>query len=134
MYIWYSRQFTQDSFSSLRPRTEAVRISTRTKKKYDAFHLGKHANSLRSANGESIQQKDSAIDDHQGASGDGITLIIPPQKVHIVMPLVDDQSTWSDEQDAAEQWDERIETLLHNRTDHMSWNESNWVSVIRTFQ
>lgn len=41
MYIWYSRQFTQDSFSSLRPRTEAVRISTRTKKKIRRISLGK---------------------------------------------------------------------------------------------
>lgn len=73
------------------------------KKKYDAFHLGKHANSLRSADGESIQQKDSAVDDHQGASGDGITLIVPAQKVQLVMPLVNDHSTCSDEQDAAEQ-------------------------------
>lgn len=118
MYIVFVTVYTRFIFRT-GTRTEAVRISIRTKKK-EAFLLGKHANSLRSANGESIQQKDSAVDDHQRAGGDGITLIIPSKEVQMVMPFIDDQGACSNEQDAAEQRDERIESLLHNRTDHMS--------------
>lgn len=44
------------------------------------------------------------------------------------MPFIDNQSTRRNEQDAAQQRDERIETLLHNRTDQMSWKKTSSIS------
>lgn len=74
--------------------------------------------SLRSANGEGVQEEHRPVDDHQRTGGDGIALPIALQDG--IVPLVDHQGSGGHKGHAANQRDEGIEALLHQRVDHMT--------------
>jgi len=76
--------------------------------------------SLRPADAEGVQKEDGRIDDHQGSGSNGLAL---PVGVYVAVPLIDDQGSGGHEQQAAGQREQGIQSLFHQRVDHMTLKE-----------
>lgn len=78
---------------------------------------------LRSTNTNCIDEKNGAIYNHQGASGESITFTILKEKIGAIMPLVNDQGSRDNKENATSQREDGIQWFLHRTMDDVSFHK-----------